>query len=71
MKTMKFRRILGILGRFFTVILRALAGALDDLTALAGCVCILYGLSLWNAVLTWIVAGLMLVGLAVIIGKVR
>ncbi len=41
---------------------------LDDLLLLAGCGCVLYGLSLWSAVITWIVAGLMLVGLAVLIG---
>jgi LPXTG-motif cell wall-anchored protein len=41
---------------------------LDDILLLAGCGCILYGLSLWNAVITWIAAGLMLIGLAVLVG---
>jgi len=41
---------------------------LDDLLLLAGCGCILYGLSMWSVVITWIVAGLMLIGLAILVG---
>lgn len=41
---------------------------LDDLLLLAGFGCILYGLSMWSVVVTWIAAGLMLIGLAVMIG---
>lgn len=41
---------------------------LEDLLLLAGCGCVLYGLSLWSAVITWVVAGAMLIGLAVMIG---
>lgn len=41
---------------------------LDDILLLAGCGCILYGLSLWSVVITWIAAGLMLIGLAVLVG---
>jgi fatty acid desaturase len=44
---------------------------LDDILLLAGCGSILYGLSMWNPVITWIVAGIMLIGLGVMIGKVR
>ena len=44
---------------------------IDDLLLLAGCVCILYGLSQWSIIVTWIVAGLMLIGLAALIGKVK
>jgi len=41
---------------------------LEDLLLLAGGGCVLYGLSMWSAIITWIVAGLMLIGLAVMIG---
>lgn len=41
---------------------------LDDLLLLAGCGCILYGLSMWSAIITWIAAGIMLIGLAVLVG---
>lgn len=44
---------------------------LDDLLLLAGCICILYGLSLWNTVITWIAGGLMLVGFGILTGKVK
>jgi hypothetical protein len=43
----------------------------DDILLLAGCVCILRGLSMWNIVVTWIVCGIMLIALAVLIGKVK
>jgi hypothetical protein len=42
---------------------------LDDILLLAGCGCILYGLALWSVIITWIVAGLMLIGLSVLVGK--
>ncbi|GAP11753.1 hypothetical protein BECAL_02946 [Bellilinea caldifistulae] len=42
----------------------------DDLLLLAGCICILYGLSLWSVIVTWIVGGLMLIGWSLLIGKV-
>jgi hypothetical protein len=57
--------------RFFAILLHFLARFLDDILILAGCACILYGLSLWNVVVTWIVAGLILIGLAYLIGKAR
>jgi hypothetical protein len=44
---------------------------IDDVCLLAGCGCILYGLSLWSTVITWIAAGLMLVAAGVLIGKVK
>jgi len=57
----RFLRILGyLLGKF-----------LDDILMLAGCACIIYGLSLWNLVVTWIVAGMILIGLAYLVGKAR
>lgn len=44
-----------------------------DLIIIAGCGCILYGLALWNVVITWIVAGIMLIsiGAMIAIGKVN
>ncbi len=50
---------------------RILNRYIDDALLLAGCGCVLYGLSLWNIVITWITAGLMLIGLSVMIGKVK
>jgi len=44
---------------------------LDDLLLVAGCICILVGLAQWNLVVTWVVAGLMLIGWGVLIGKVK
>ena len=44
---------------------------LDDLLLLAGCVCILVGLVQWSVVITWIVGGGMLIGLGIMVGKVR
>lgn len=43
----------------------------DDMLLLVGCGCILYGLALWNPVITWIAAGLMLIGWGILIGKVK
>jgi hypothetical protein len=42
---------------------------LEDALALVGCGCILFGLSLWSTMLTWIVAGVMLIGIGVLVGK--
>jgi len=50
---------------------KLLLNYLDDLLLLAGCACILYGLAQWNAVITWIIGGGMLVGMGVMIGKVK
>jgi len=44
---------------------------IDDVLLLAGCGCILIGLALWSPIATWIVAGLMLIGYGVLIGKVK
>ena len=42
---------------------------LDDVLVLVGCGCILYGLSIWSSVLTWIGAGAMLIIFGVMVGK--
>lgn len=47
---------------------RIVSQFLDDILLVAGCVCVLYGLSLWSAIITWIVLGLILIGLAVLVG---
>lgn len=51
--------------------MRWLRKFIDDLLLLAGCACILIGLSLWNPVITWIAAGVMLIGFGVLIGKAK
>lgn len=43
----------------------------DDFLLLVGCGFILFGLAQWNAIITWIVAGLMLIGLGMLIGKAK
>lgn len=48
-----------------------LQGYLDDLLLLVGCGCILFGLSLWNAAITWVVAGGMLIVFGLMVGKAR
>lgn len=48
--------------------MRLLSNYLDDVLLLAGCGCVLYGLAQWNAVITWIVGGVMLIALAVLVG---
>lgn len=50
---------------------RIIAAYIDDALLLAGGGCILYGLSLWNPIITWIAAGIMLIGLGVLIGKAK
>ena len=42
---------------------------LDDLLLLAGCACILIGLAMWNIIVTWIAAGVMLIGFGVMVAK--
>ena len=44
---------------------------LDDLLLLAGCGCILFGLSRWNSAITWLAAGAMLICFGVMVGKAR
>lgn len=44
---------------------------LDDMLVLFGCGCILYGLSLWSVIVTWIVGGLILIALGVLYGMYR
>jgi hypothetical protein len=54
---------------------RFLRNYLDDILLILGCGCILIGLAQWNAVIAWIVAGLMLIGFGFwyefLIGKAR
>lgn len=47
---------------------RIVSQFLDDILLAAGCGCLLYGLSLWSAIITWIAAGLILIGLAILVG---
>ena len=42
---------------------------LDDALVLAGCGLVLFGLSLWSTILTWVVAGVMLISIGVLVGK--
>jgi hypothetical protein len=44
---------------------------LEDALVLAGCLAVLIGLSLWNTVVTLVVAGAMLIGLGLLVGKAR
>lgn len=64
-------RIAAAAGRFVGKLIKLLIGLIDDLLLLAGGGCILYGLSLWSTIITWIVAGVMLIGLAVLVGKAK
>jgi hypothetical protein len=36
-----------------------------------GCAAIVYGLSLWNPTVAWVAAGILLMGIAFVIGSVR
>jgi len=51
--------------------MKAITAILDDFLLLAGCGCLLYGLSLWSIIITWIVGGLILIGLAIIVSKAK
>jgi len=44
---------------------------IDDILLFMGCGCILYGLWLWNVVITWIALGIMLIVFGVLIGKAK
>jgi hypothetical protein len=46
-----------------------IANYLDDMLVLAGCGVILAGLSLWNLVVTLVVAGAMLISIGLLMGK--
>ncbi len=48
---------------------RALPKYVDDLLVLGGCCTIVYGLSLWNIVAMWIMAGVLLIALGLLYGK--
>ncbi len=43
---------------------------LDECLLLGGCGAIVHGVSLWNIAAAWVVAGILLIGLAFVIGKV-
>lgn len=43
----------------------------DDILLIAGCACVLIGLAQWSVIATWIVAGLMLAGFGLLIGKAK
>ncbi len=49
--------------------MKKLTRNLDDLLLLAGCACILIGLAMWSIIVTWIAAGVMLIGFGVMIAK--
>ena len=44
---------------------------LDECLLLGGCGAIVHGVSLWNVAVAWVVAGVLLIGLAFLIGKVE
>jgi hypothetical protein len=44
---------------------------LSDFVILAGCGCIVYGLFLWNIIVAWVMAGLLLIAWGVLIGLIR
>ena len=43
----------------------------EDMLLALGCILILIGLAQWNAIVTWIVAGMMLIGWGFLIGKAK
>lgn len=43
----------------------------DDMLLVTGCLCILYGLSIWSEIATWLAAGGMLIGFGVMVGKAK
>lgn len=51
------------------MVIRFLRSFLDDLLLGLGCLCILKGLSLWSAIVTWIAAGVMLIVFGVMAAK--
>ena len=67
----KAERVAASLGIFVGRILKVFIELFDDILLLAGCGCVLYGLSLWNVMITWIVGGLMLIGLAYLVGRAK
>jgi cytosine/uracil/thiamine/allantoin permease len=51
--------------------MKLLTKFIDDILFLIGCGCIVYGLSMWNVVVTWIVAGILLIVFSVMVGKAK
>lgn len=50
---------------------RFIARNFEDMLLALGCILILFGLAQWNAIVTWIVAGMMLIGWGFLIGKAK
>lgn len=50
---------------------RFIARNFEDMLLALGCILILVGLAQWNAIVTWIVAGMMLIGWGFLIGKAK
>ncbi len=50
---------------------RFLSNYLDDILVVVGCISVLVGLAQWNAAITWMVGGLMLIAFGIIVGRVR
>lgn len=50
---------------------RFIARNFEDMLLVLGCILILVGLAQWNATVTWIVAGMMLIGWGFLIGKAK
>ncbi len=55
----------------WSVRMKLLTKFIDDILFLIGCGCIVYGLSMWNVVVTWIVAGILLIVFSVMVGKAK
>jgi len=51
--------------------MKKLLNYFDDLLLLAGCGCALVGISKWSIPATWIAGGMMLIGMAILIGKMK
>lgn len=50
--------------------MKRLVKYLDDILLIAGCFCILFGIAQWSIPITWMIGGGMLIGFAVLAGKV-
>lgn len=55
----------------FKTIKKLLIKYLDDLLVLVGGMIVLYGLAQINPIITWLVGGLMLIGLGLLVGKAK
>jgi len=48
-----------------------IARFLDDILLVAGCACMLVGVSMWSIPAAWITGGVMLIGFGVMVGVIR